>query len=429
MASGPTTGLIMADPQMLRDVAAAIGASDFASAAGIAERALRSGVRHPIFFNARALWAQSQGRHQAALDDFNRSLSLLPGNPAILNAIGLCLVRLNRPAEAVAVLDKAIAIDPSAAESHYRKGWAFDAMADQGQARHAYEQAVALRPNYSDALAALAVIAARGGDVTGARAHAERALRADPGEPTAVVALAIADIADKSFVAAEQRLRAALAGPRAMGQTRAVMLGFLADALDGQDRIAEAFDAYAAANEEHRRLYEAGLTGQARSAGLLAQLTAAVEQSPRQSAPLTAQQPAANTPREHVFLLGFLRSGTTLLEQVLATHPDIVALEERETFSDLAPTYLTDKSGLARLAALDGAELARAREVYWKPRARLWRRADRQGLHRQAAAEHLQPAAHRQAFPAGADSLRPARSARRGVQLLPSPFQRQRHDL
>ena len=32
--------------------------------------------------------------------------------------------------------------------------------------------------------------------------------------------------------------------------------------------------------------------------------------------------------REHVFLLGFQRSGTTLLEQVLAAHRDAETLEE-----------------------------------------------------------------------------------------------------
>ncbi|HEX4304047.1 MAG TPA: sulfotransferase [Rhizomicrobium sp.] len=365
MANGPSVGLMMVDQQTLRAIAAAIGASNLAGAAGIAERALRAGVQHPTLYNARALWAQQQGRHQTALDDFNRALSLSPNNPAVLSAIGLCLVRLNRPAEAVAAFDAAIAAEPGFAEHHYLKGWAHDTMADQAKAKPAYERAVALQPNYPEALAALAVIAARGGDAPAARDLAARALRGDGSEPTAVIALAIADNAERDFGAAERRLRAALASPRAVGQTRAVMLGFLADALDGQDKIAEAFDAYAAENEEHRKLYEAAGGGQSRSADLLAQLTEAVAQSPAQAA-ATPAAPSANDPRQHVFLLGFLRSGTTLLEQVLATHPDIAALEERETFAGIAPAFLTDAAGLARLAALDGAALEEARQSYWQ---------------------------------------------------------------
>src|ERR1700712_4619778 len=324
MASGPGVGLQVANQQMLRDVAAAIGASNFAGAAGIAERALREGVRHPVFFNARALFAQHQGRQQDAFDDFSRALALAPGNPAILNGMGLCLVRLGRAGEAVALFDKAIALDPSDAEAHFYKGWAFDTMADAAQARPAYARAIALQPNFPAALSALAVIAARGGALAEARDKAGRALQGDPAEPTAVIALAIADNADKAFADAEKRLRTALSSPRAVGQTRAVMLGFLADALAGQDKTAEAFNAYTQANEEHRRLYDAANPGHVRSADLLARLTAAVEASPAQAPAAPASAPVA---RQHVFLLGFLRSGTTLLEQVLATHPDIVALE------------------------------------------------------------------------------------------------------
>ncbi|MBV9044662.1 MAG: sulfotransferase, partial [Alphaproteobacteria bacterium] len=92
----------------------------------------------------------------------------------------------------------------------------------------------------------------------------------------------------------------------------------------------------------------------------LTQLTDAVEHAPA----FTPAAPAKDGPRQHVFLYGFLRSGTTLLEQVLATHPDIVALEERETFGDLIPNYLTP-TGLEKLATLDGAELEAARAQYW----------------------------------------------------------------
>jgi hypothetical protein len=79
----------MADPQMLRQISAAVAVSDFARAAGIAQTALNRGMRHPTFFNARALLAQHQVRHRDAVDDFTRSLSS-PRNVAILNAIGLC---------------------------------------------------------------------------------------------------------------------------------------------------------------------------------------------------------------------------------------------------------------------------------------------------------------------------------------------------
>jgi hypothetical protein len=67
-----------------------------------------------------------------------------------------------------------------------------------------------------------------------------------------------------------------------------------------------------------------------------------------------------------VFLLGFYRSGTTLLEQVLEAHPGIVTLEEREISGGAAERYLTSSAGLDRLDRLSGEALQNARDDYWR---------------------------------------------------------------
>jgi hypothetical protein len=79
-------------------------------------------------------------------------------------------------------------------------------------------------------------------------------------------------------------------------------------------------------------------------------------------APGPASSPAAG----HVFLIGFPRSGTTLLEQVLAGHPDIVALEERTTLAPAIDAYLDPPIGLADLAEMDEAAAEHWRADYWE---------------------------------------------------------------
>jgi hypothetical protein len=69
--------------------------------------------------------------------------------------------------------------------------------------------------------------------------------------------------------------------------------------------------------------------------------------------------------KAHVFLMGFPRSGTTLLEQVLASHPDVVSLEERETLTESAVDFLSDEGGLTRLAGASVADLEPYRRAYW----------------------------------------------------------------
>jgi tetratricopeptide (TPR) repeat protein len=356
----------MVDPQTVRAISAAIAALDYARASSIADIALSRGMRHPSFFSARALLAQQQGRYQDALTDFQQALALAPQNLALLSAIGLCLVRLDRPIDAVAAFDAAIKLNPAVPEMHFRKGWALDTSVDSAGAKLAYERAIALKPDFPEALSSLAVIDARAGRLADARAYANRSLRIDPDEPTAIIALSIIDLAEKSFASAEERLRAALAGTRAVGHTRAVLLGYLGDALDGQERVREAFAAYSEGNDEHRRLHAQFFAKRSRSIDLLNQLVSDFsEVSPEGWKRSDCEKPSPNRPHTHVFLLGFLRSGTTLLEQVLSTHPDVAALEERETFSELVPAYLSHKAGLTRLATLAGDELERARATYW----------------------------------------------------------------
>jgi hypothetical protein len=70
--------------------------------------------------------------------------------------------------------------------------------------------------------------------------------------------------------------------------------------------------------------------------------------------------------RTHVFLVGFPRSGTTLLGQVLASHPDVQTMEERTCLMDSAAEFFGSDSGLDRLAGLSEAELEAWRARYWQ---------------------------------------------------------------
>jgi hypothetical protein len=74
----------------------------------------------------------------------------------------------------------------------------------------------------------------------------------------------------------------------------------------------------------------------------------------------------AGDAREHVFLVGFPRSGTTLLEQVLASHPDVVALEEQDTLAEATKAYLAHPSDVERLPQASPDELAHLRADYWE---------------------------------------------------------------
>jgi hypothetical protein len=79
---------------------------------------------------------------------------------------------------------------------------------------------------------------------------------------------------------------------------------------------------------------------------------------------------ASLPPRKAAVLVGFPRSGTTLLEQVLDAHPDLVSSDEREAFArDIFPAlWLTAATPSPTVRALDEVpidRIAHLRQRYW----------------------------------------------------------------
>ncbi|HEX4159410.1 MAG TPA: sulfotransferase [Rhizomicrobium sp.] len=349
---------------ILAYVRAIVAERDPGRANDMAAAALGHGLRHSAFHSARARWLQLNDRNSEALGELQLAIALAPHDAEILQSIGISLLRLGRPANAIAAFDAAIRIAPADAQAHYLKGCACSAAGEPTAALRSHERAIALRPDHADALAAAAAAAARAGDSAKARRFAERTLRVVPAHPTAIIALAMCDIHDSEFVQAEKHLGALLSAFPARDETRALALGLLGDAFDGQDRTDTAFEAYTEENEILRDLYKLRFDGEARLAGRVEQLIVGLQEevaSPPEPA-ISDSSPA----KRHVFLLGFMRSGTTLLEQVLAAHSDVETLEERETLAGLCPGYMGRSDGSPNLYLPHGKELDLARETYWR---------------------------------------------------------------
>ena len=372
MVDADTLAANAPDQAVLNRIAAAVAASEFQHAYQLADAEIAQGRTHPTLFSARALWFEHQQQYLNALREFQRARAFLPRDVALLNAIGLCLTRLYRLTEAVDVFDEAIQIDPTYAPSYHRKGIALGMTGDLDSAQRAHERALVLFPRNVQALSCLASVLARKSEFAKARGYARRALSLDPGQGTATAALAMADNADGNFVSAEELVRPILRKPDISGRGRASAWGILADALDGQNRIEEAFEAYSAENAELEKYHAARFAGRIRIREFAATLAGQLEQ-------ITAVDWSASMhPEEahgdaagHVFLLGFFRSGTTLLEQVLQSHPAVVTLEERDVLALTAERYLTSREGVTTLLDLSADEVTAARADYWQSISKL----------------------------------------------------------
>lgn len=359
-------GIVSREEQdhIVNEVAAAVAAGAMQRAYDLAGMGLLRGVHHPTLLNASGLWLQRAGRHADALGYFEQALQFMPGNPTLLSAIGLSLLMLERYDEALSAFDNALAKAPDMAHTHYRRGLVLAQKGNHDEAEKCYEQALKLYPDLAEALASLASICARKNQSDKARQLATRALVLKPGDGIAIIALALIDLGEKQFAEAEKKLRTLLENSALGTQPRATALGMLGDALDGQKRYDEAYQIYVQENAELQNAAQGRF--EMRAIDAAHHMIAYFEKTPAEK--WTAPDQGAELPdelKDHVFLLGFMRSGTTLLEQVLASNSRIVALEENGLLHGLGERYLTSEEALDQLAAISGDTLEQNRKLYW----------------------------------------------------------------
>jgi tetratricopeptide (TPR) repeat protein len=354
--------------QWLEQIDAALRTYGRDAAARLALQALADGVEHPAVLNLAASAYYGEGRFGEAAQLLKRARALAPKDPHVLNSLGVCLKALGQADAALQAYDAAVRLDPLLAPAHFNRGAALEQLADIKGARSAYERAADLDPRYVDPLASLAWLDAQTGDAVSARANAQRALALSPSNVIAQITLASADLQDGNHSAASTRLSALSQDRGLTPVNQSIVLGLLGDLRDAEGRQAEAFAAYGESNSLLRTLNSSRFEGPGTETALghVLRLTdwfrKAHKESWRQSPPARSR---AADPRAHIFLVGFPRSGTTLLENVLASHPDVVTLEEKDTLGEAESAYLTSAEGLERLAGISSGEALRQRDAYW----------------------------------------------------------------
>ncbi|WP_174300092.1 tetratricopeptide repeat-containing sulfotransferase family protein, partial [Caulobacter sp. S45] len=362
----------LADPGPVRLAAvhAALGAGEVDRAIALAEAALQAGGRDPLVFNLLAHRRQVEGRYGEAMGLLETGLRFAPDDAFLLCALAGCLSQQGRDVEALRLYNQVLASAPLHAQAHHGRGLALDALDEAEPARSAYLRAVELAPEYPDALGALANHALRRGELDQARSYAGRALAADFDEPAATLVLASIELKRGEPSTAADRLERRLSRPGLSALHQGALGSLYADALDRLDRPEAAMQAHARANAAIWAVHGPQLAAAGVEPGV--DLCRRLQASFARADPAdwhAAPAPAGSTsdaPAGHVFLVGFVRSGTTLLEQVLASHPQVVALEEQPLLRGMAKPWFGDDAALHGLATLDEVQAEVLRTDYWR---------------------------------------------------------------
>jgi tetratricopeptide (TPR) repeat protein len=353
------------DMQTLNTVLTLAQNRDFVRAGALAAKTLASGFEHPLLLNVVATCLEHEGKFEEALRLLERAVALSPRDVGARNALALCLQRLDRPEEALHHVDELLKHHADFGFLHANKGNALIALGWLGRARASHLRALELDPGNIAAMAALASIASHRGNHDEARTWAEKVLLAVPNFPDAVISLATAELAGGEPARADALVRQLLADSRVSATDRARAQGLLGDVLDAGGRYSEAFAAYTACNEALRQIHRrfASGTGVLDYTHLLAAAMRSIRERNWAVSPLS--ELTAADALGHVFLVGFPRSGTTLLEVVLDGHPSVVSLDEHELLTEGVRRFMSEPVNLDALAVADEAELRGLRTAYW----------------------------------------------------------------
>lgn len=354
------------DPAKRTRIEAALAQGDIARAATIAEVALASGQSDPMVLNLAAWRREEAGDYSGAHRLLKQALALAPGDVMVLGAIGAVLRKEHRLDEALAVLDRVVAAEPRHSAAWLERGYTLEALRLEAAAAESYSRALALDPGMAPALGKLADIAARKGDREAAKTYADRALAVDPDNPAATFAAATMALEDRDGEGAAGQLERLLRTPL-KGDDRTRALTLLGDALDRLGRHSEAFEAWEQAQRDFRTAYAPLLgpaPGRSSYRSFIETIAAQVERATPMARPETGR-PVGGSASGHVFLLGYPRSGTTLVENILASAAGVVALEEQDTLADSDGILLANDGSMPDLDDFDPPLVADLRARYW----------------------------------------------------------------
>lgn len=324
------------------------------------------------------LIAAQTGRNEEAADLIGRAVAINAGVAETHNHLGVVLQRLGRLEDAAGAYERATALNPRLAEAHNNLGAARRKLGQLDAAVEAYGRAIALKPDYAEAHNNLGVALRELGRSEDAARALEAAVAHRPGYAKALINLGVAlqelgrkdealDALDKALAldpssATAWHARSDLKRFTAGDPDLSSMEALLADSSEDDQRIPLAFalgKAWLDAGEIDRAFDRFDAGNAAKRASFAYDVQADADLFERIAAAFSAHAVSATggyASKLPVFVVGLPRSGTTLVEQILASHPQVRGAGELGALEGVVQDALGEGGFPERAATLSQTE-------------------------------------------------------------------------
>ena len=279
-----------------------------------------------------------QGKLDQAIVHYQQALQLSPADAESHNGLGLVFSMQVKLDEAVAQFEEAIRIKPDYDEAENNLGTLLKATERFQEAVALYERVLRRRPDFVTARVNLGSVLIELGQFDEAIKHLEYALQINPNHAVAFHNLGDLALTDQYVFSADQleRIKSLVANHKGQHEETSALHFTLAGILDKQQHHDDAFEAYLQANHaQYRVLKAAGAAFDPASHHQKVQQTIDVfGRDFFQNKTLFSNSLDTEIP---VVVVGMPRSGTTLLEQIIASHPHAAGAGELEAIEQLIP--------------------------------------------------------------------------------------------
>ena len=320
-----------------------------------------------MFQEAAEAWKRLDYQH--AIETLERATRMDPANASILLDLGRAYGLRYTYDAAERCLEKAVRVSPQQAESLAEAGRRCQEFGSYDMAKRYFERAAEQKGVSAGVFVTLAELNERHARLEEANQWVDRALASNSGHPPALLTRARLCRLGGKIEEAEVILRSLLAKSLADAPTRIRSWYELGGVMDRQGRYDEAMAAFL---EAKALLRPASATPLKILQGIQARVQ---EMEETISATVLERwfhsQEALQPARRLAVLCGHPRSGTTLLEQVLDSHHDIVTAEEThilhdEAYLPLSRGFSPDASVLQVLEAAPVSALLQSRHDYFR---------------------------------------------------------------